>query len=34
MNAIEVTQLLEPADEILLNFALEHLSAGEGEVAA
>lgn len=34
MNAIEVTRLLEEADEILLAYAIEHLCANEGEVAA
>lgn len=34
MNAIEVTRLLEEADQILLNFAIEHLCANEEEVAA
>lgn len=34
MNAIEVTQLLEQADQVLLAYAIEHLSADEGQVVA
>lgn len=34
MNSLEVTQLLEEADQVLLAYALDHLSADEGEAAA
>lgn len=34
MNAIEVTQLLEEADQVLIEYALAHLNVKEGEVAA